>query len=144
MSLYRYVPSKAELLDLMLDTIHGEDPHAETRRPVAPAAARPPRRSRALIQRHPWMLGVALGQRPPLGPNILTSYDRVLQILARTGLTPAEMVATAELVNNYVDGRHARGVESEQMARESGVSDVQWWEERTRSGRSTSTPSASR
>ena len=39
MSLYRYVPSKAELLDLMLDTIHGEDPPPEQRRSVAPAAA---------------------------------------------------------------------------------------------------------
>ena len=29
MSLYRYVPSKAELLDLMLDAIHGEDPPPE-------------------------------------------------------------------------------------------------------------------
>ena len=36
MSLYRYVPSKAELLDLMLDTIHGE--HAQ--------ATPPPRTSR--------------------------------------------------------------------------------------------------
>ena len=31
------------------------------------------------------------------------------------------MVATAELVNNYVDGATRVGVESEQMARESGV-----------------------
>ena len=76
------------------------------------------------------MLGVSLGQRPPLGPNILTGYDRVLKILANTGLTPAEQVATAELVNNYVNGATRTGVESEQMARESGVSDDQWWEER--------------
>jgi AcrR family transcriptional regulator len=130
MSLYRYVPSKAELLDLMLDTIHGEDPHPEDDGPWRPRLQTAAHRTRALIQRHPWMLGVTLGQRPPLGPNILTSYDRVLKILADTGLTPAEMVATAELVNNYVTGATRVGVESEQMARDSGVSDVQWWEER--------------
>lgn len=130
MSLYRYVPSKAELLDLMLDTIHGEDPHPDEDGPWRPRLQAAAYRSRALIQRHPWMLGVSLGQRPPLGPNILTGYDRVLKILANTGLTPAEQVATAELVNNYVNGATRTGVESEQMARESGVSDDQWWEER--------------
>ena len=131
MSLYRYVPSKAELLDLMLDTIHGEDPPADERGPWRQRLHEAAYRGRALIQRHPWMLSVSLGQRPPLGPNILTSYDRFLGILAGIGLTPAEMVATAELVNNYVAGATRVGVESEQMARDSGVSDVQWWEERT-------------
>jgi AcrR family transcriptional regulator len=130
MSLYRYVPSKAELLDLMLDTIHGEDPHADEDGPWRPRLQAAAYRSRALILRHPWMLGISLGQRPPLGPNILTGYDRVLKILANTGLTPAEQVATAELVNNYVSGATRTGVESERMARESGVSDDQWWEER--------------
>ena len=91
------------------------------------------------------MLGVTLGQRPPLGPNILTSYDRFLRILAGIGLTPAERWPTAELVNNYVTGATRVGVESEQMAREQRrdrravVGGA-----RRRSGRSTSTPSASR
>ena len=131
MSLYRYVPSKAELLDLMLDSIHGEDPPPDDTGPWRPRLHQAAYRGRALIQRHQWMLGVSLGQRPPLGPNILTGYDRFLRILDGIGLTPPEMVATAELVNNYVAGATRVGVESEQMARDSGVSDVQWWEERT-------------
>jgi hypothetical protein len=130
MSLYRYVPSKAELLDLMLDTIHGEDPDPEAIGPWRPRLHAAAHRSRALIVKHPWMLGVSLGQRPPLGPNILTSYDRFLRILTGIGLTAAEMIATAELVNNYVAGATRVGVESEQMTRESGVTDTQWWEER--------------
>ena len=131
MSLYRYVPSKAELLDLMLDTIHGEDAgHQPTGhwRPDLEAFARS---TRALIQRHPWMVGVTLGQRPPLGPNILTSYDRVLRIIAGIGLKPAEMVATVELVNDYVAGATRVSIESQRVERESGISDVQWWEERS-------------
>jgi AcrR family transcriptional regulator len=130
MSLYRYVPSKAELLDLMLDTIHGEDPQPDETGPWRPRLHAAAHRGRALILKHPWMLGVSLGQRPPLGPNILTSYDRFLSILADSGLTPAETVATAELVNNYVAGATRVGVESEQMARDSGVTDTEWWEER--------------
>ena len=42
MSLYRYVPSKAELLDLMLDTIHGEDPPADRAAPGGSACTAPP------------------------------------------------------------------------------------------------------
>jgi AcrR family transcriptional regulator len=131
MSLYRYVPGKAELLDLMLDAIYGEDPPPEPAGPWRPRLHAAAHGRRALILRHPWMLGVALGQRPPLGPNILTTYDHFLRILSGIGLTPAEQVATAELVNSYVDGATRVGVESEQMARESGVTDIQWWEERT-------------
>ena len=37
------------------------------------------RRSRARIQRHPWMLQVVIGQRPPLGPNIIGDFDAYLR-----------------------------------------------------------------
>ena len=131
MSLYRYVPSKAELLDLMLDTIHAEDaaepPDEANWRPRLEFLAR---RSRALIQRHPWMLGVTLGQRPPLGPNIIASFDGYLQAVVGIGLTPGEMVAAVELVGNYVQGATRAAVESAEIERASGVSDEQWWEER--------------
>ena len=130
MSLYRYVPSKAELLDLMLDTIHGEDPA-----PVQQGAWRQQlealaRHGRDLIKRHPWMLQITLGNRPPLGPNILGTWDAYLQAVKDIGLTPAEMVATAELVGNYVQGATRAAVETQQVEQTSGQSDVQWWEER--------------
>src|SRR5690349_13999069 len=96
MSLYRYVPSKAELLDLMLDTIHAEHANAE-----APADSEPwrtrlewhARQSRALIQRHPWMLHVRMGQRPPLGPNIIAVFNAYLGTVRDLGLTPAKTIA---------------------------------------------------
>jgi AcrR family transcriptional regulator len=132
MSLYRYVPGKAELLDLMLDAIHGEEPPPVTgggswREQIEALA----HHTRALMRRHPWMLGVTLGQRPPLGPNILASYERWLTVLRATGLSAAEMVATAELLNHYIAGSTRTEVESTQVAETSGVSDTEWWEERT-------------
>jgi AcrR family transcriptional regulator len=134
MSLYRYVPSKAELLDLMLDTIHAE--HATA---GAPADDEPwrsrlewhARQSRALIQRHPWMLQVRMGQRPPLGPNILTVFNAYLGTVKDIGLTPAETLAVTELVGNYVQGATRRDVEAVQTVQESGVSDEAWWDERS-------------
>lgn len=132
MSLYRYVPSKAELLDLMLDAIHAEEvqPADDEGQPWRKRLEAAAYRGRELIRRHPWMLGVSLGQRPPLGPNILDSYDRFLRILAGIGLAPAEMVATAELVNNYVAGSTRVAIETQRTERDSGISDTQWWEER--------------
>ena len=41
------------------------------------------------------------------------------------------MVAAAELVNNYVQGATRAAVEAAEVERASGVSDEQWWEERT-------------
>ena len=102
MSLYRYVPSKAELLDLMLDAIHGERPRARGPRRLARAARGARAAQPALCMRHPWTLQVTTGNRPPLGPNIFANWDAYLQAVKDIGLTPAEMVATAELVANYV------------------------------------------
>ncbi len=133
MSLYRYVPSKAELLDLMLDTIHAEHANA-----TPPADSEPwrtrlewhARQSRALIQRHPWMLQVRMGQRPPLGPNIMAVFNAYLGTVRDSGLTPRETIAVTELVGNYVQGATRAAVEAVQTEQESGVSDEDWWGER--------------
>lgn len=133
MSLYRYVPSKSELLDLMQDSISGE--HADA---TPPADGEPwrtrlewhARQSRAMIQRHPWVLQVRNGQRPPLGPNIMAVFNAYLGTVKDIGLTPAETIAVTELVGNYVQGATRVAVEAVQAAEESGVSDEEWWGER--------------
>jgi len=132
MSLYRYVPSKAELLDLMLDTIHAEHvqatpPDTDQWRTMLEWHAR---QSRALIQRHPWMLHVRHGQRPPLGPNILAVFNAYLLAIKDIGLTPREMLVATELVGNYVQGATRATVEAVETERESGISDEEWWGER--------------
>jgi AcrR family transcriptional regulator len=130
MSLYRYVPGKAELLQLMLDAIHGEDadpPPLGTWRERLEGLAR---RSRARILRHPWMLQVVLGRRPPLGPNVLADWDLYLGALSDIGLAPVEVSPAAELVAGYVQGATRLAVEAEQVERESGQTDAQWWSTR--------------
>src|SRR3712207_7579838 len=63
MSLYRYLPGRAELLDLMVDRVCGE-----TDRPHdLPAGWRPrlehvAQENRRLYERHPWLLGIFPGQ----------------------------------------------------------------------------------
>jgi AcrR family transcriptional regulator len=127
MSLYRYVPGKTELLDLMLDAVHADDsvmPEAEWRSQLEWLA----RRSRDRIKRHPWMLQVVVGQRPPLGPNILADFDAYLGAVTGIGLTPPEAIAATELVGFFVEGATRNAIEAAAAASE--VSDEEYWGER--------------
>lgn len=132
MSLYTYVPAKAELVDVMLDAVMGE-----TARPEG--AAESPgggwrerleavaRENRALYRQHPWVLQVATTSRPPLGPNVLAKYDRELRAVDGIGLTDVEMDSVLTLVLEYVEGATRRAAEASQSENRTGVSDDEWW-----------------
>jgi len=133
MSLYRYVPAKAELLDLMLDAVDAElgkpEGSVEGWRAKLEFFAR---ESWAGYHRHPWVLHiVAMDARPPLGPNILASFEAMLQAVAGIGLTGSEMVAVIKLVQGYVQGAARSEVEAIQVVRDTGVTEGQWWSERS-------------
>jgi AcrR family transcriptional regulator len=126
MSLYRYVPSKAELVDLMLDAVHGEGaapgPEVTGWRALLEHQAR---EGWAMYRRHPWT--VTAYTRPVLGPHVLDSYEALLAALMDTGLAPGDVVNAAELVGHYVTGFARRAVEEAEAERRTGVSDEQWW-----------------
>jgi AcrR family transcriptional regulator len=133
MSLYRYVPAKAELLDLMLDAVDGEIPNpddsVEGWRAKLDFFAR---ESWAAYHRHPWVLHiVAIDARPPLGPNVLASFEAMLKAVAGIGLAGSEMVAVVKLLQGYVQGVARSAAEAVQVEKDSGVSEGQWWSERT-------------
>lgn len=128
MSLYGYVPSKAELLDVMVDRVYGELPTsnatADGWRDELAAIAR---RSWALHLAHPWLLRVARS-RPILGPNLTARYDHELRAIDGLGLTDVEMDLIVSLVDDYVDGAVRGAVESAQAHTRTGLTDLQWWE----------------
>lgn len=127
MSLYRYVPGKRQLLDLMLDAVHADDsemPEGDWRTRLEWLA----RRSRDRIVRHPWMLEVSVGRRPPLGPNILADFDAYLAAVSGIGLTPQEAIAATELVSFFVQGATHTAIEAARAQQE--VSDEEYWGER--------------
>ena len=133
MSLYRYVPAKAELLDLMLDAVDAglerPDASVEGWRAKLEFFAR---ESLAGYHRHPWVLHiVAMDARPPLGPNILASFEAMLEAVAGIGLKGSEMVAVIKLVQGYVQGVARSSIEAIQVVEDTGVSEGQWWSERT-------------
>jgi AcrR family transcriptional regulator len=130
MSLYTHVPGKAELLDVMLDTVLGETARLEE----VPGGWRArleqiARENWALFHRHPWMLQIATA-RPPLGPNVTAKYDYELRAIDGIGLTDVEMDSVLSLVLGHAAGAARSAIEAAQVARLSGESDRQWWEAR--------------
>ncbi len=130
MSLYTYVTSRAELVEAMLDCVYGEavrlleetvtgDWRAGLRRVAAV--------SWEMYLRHPWVLQIFTG-RPPLGPNAIAKYDLELRVVDGVGLTDVQMDATITLVHTHVEGVARRKVEAERAERQTGVTDLQWWQ----------------
>ena len=127
MSLYTYVPGKAELLDVMLDTVYGDmarlDGVAGGWRARLELIAR---ENWTLYRRHPWMLHVAVS-RPMLGPNAVAKHDYELRAVARIGFTENEMDSVVTLIVGYVQGAARGAVEVDQAERLTGMTDDQWW-----------------
>ena len=127
MSLYTYVPGKAELIDVMLDAVHGE-----VERPEEASAGwralleRVARQNWELYRRHPWMLQIATS-RPVMGPNTIAKYDYELRAVAGIGLTEVEMDSVVSLVLGHVEGAARRALESAQEEQQTGMSHEQWW-----------------
>ncbi|MEV6322605.1 TetR/AcrR family transcriptional regulator [Nocardia sp. NPDC051787] len=106
MSLYRYVPGKAELVALMLDAALGAPPAMAA---AGAMSAEEPWRGQlgswceTLYQRfreHPWSLEVSVGVRP-IGPNEMGWMESALGALAGTGLTNAERLDTIVLLTGH-------------------------------------------
>lgn len=127
MSLYTYVPSKAELVDLMLDRIAGEAQTPDLavegwRARLEQIAHQGWQRG----QRHPWMLQVSV-HRPPLGPNVLARVESTLSAIDGLGLSEMEMDQITSLVGDYVRGAVRAALDAREVEQISGMTDEQWW-----------------
>lgn len=133
MTLYTYVPSKAELLDLMVDEVLGE------RGLPGPGDARPEHwrdqvglyveNTRKMYRHHPWLCAVSL-LRPPIGPGLLAEEEYVLSTLVPLGLSPRQQVAAASTITGYVTATARLEVESVELERLTGQSNDSWWQDR--------------
>jgi AcrR family transcriptional regulator len=128
MSLYRYVPGKGELIDLMLDTVLAEsgspaDEPAEWRARLESMAVS----SWRLYHEHPWMLLVT-ERHPVMGPTEMEGFESVLRAVSGLGLTPSEMYGAVALVDSFVRGMARYGVDAREAERRTGITTEQWWE----------------
>lgn len=131
MSLYTYVPSKAQLLDLMIDRVQGQLPTAYDLaggwRPAVEAQARA---RWQLFDRHPWFLHVGWA-RPTLGPNELDQAEAGLVLFDGLGLTGLEMARANATLWTYVAGAARTVAEVRREQQVTGLSDDDWWVERS-------------
>jgi AcrR family transcriptional regulator len=126
MSLYTYVPSKAELVDLMFDRALGasadpDDSVVGWRAKLTFIA----RQRWALVERHPWFLDLAL-HRPALGPNVLRKVEVTMQAFDGMGLADDDLNLVSEVLQNYITGAQQSARDARDIERESGITDEQW------------------
>lgn len=128
MSLYRYVPGKAELLDLMLDKV--SDPAGRKEqcegldwRGVVEVTARG---SRDMYLAHPWLLQVNW-TRPVLGPNSVAGLEGFLGSFAGVGLADQEKIAVLIMIDNYVVGTARQQIMYAAEVATSELSDEEFW-----------------
>jgi AcrR family transcriptional regulator len=122
MSLYWYVGSKEELLNLILETLEAEveapEPTGDWRADLRVFA----NQMRAALNRHPWALEF-IGSRPPAGPNDARNLERLLGILAGLDLDARPTMDLLGAIATYVvgavirDGQEIRGQREQEQAK---------------------------
>ncbi|MGW4273844.1 TetR/AcrR family transcriptional regulator [Streptomyces seoulensis] len=105
MSVYWYVDTKDDLLELALDAAFGELPLP---RPDTGEDWRGELRAlavgyRALLVRHPWLSPLA-GRYLNIGPNALACSREVRRVIGRTGLPPHGVTGAISAVFQFVYG----------------------------------------
>jgi AcrR family transcriptional regulator len=111
MSLYHYVRSKDELIDLVSDAIMGEQlvDDAELRKGWRAALRAIALATRRNFERHPWILG-AMQPRPRSvpGPNSLRHFDQSVGAVAELEVDIKTKMGIVALVDDYVFGYSLR------------------------------------
>jgi AcrR family transcriptional regulator len=131
MSLYRHVPGKSELLDLMIDHVQGlanRPPHAGDgwRQQVENCG----RGVYRLYLDHPWLLQVDLS-RPLLGPNSLAGLENFLGALSEVPLDPREKMMLVVSVDALVSGLARLEVQQSRAEERTGITDDEFWAAQT-------------
>jgi AcrR family transcriptional regulator len=91
MALYRYVPGKAELVELMVEAVSAERPDLSGAGDGwRPRVTEWTHRLWDVYRAHPWLLAATAMRRQIMGPSQLGWLDAVLAALAPTGLSAAQ------------------------------------------------------
>ena len=127
MTLYTYVPGKAELLDLMLDAAYANMPRLNTSgRPWRERLATIAEENRALFESHPWAATIST-IRPPLGPGMLAKYEHELFSLEGLGLDDVLMDASLTYLLSFVQGWARAAADARAVKDETAMDDSEWW-----------------
>ncbi len=130
MTLYTYVPSRDDLVDLMVDEVLGsrllnDGPPADWRERVRFYADR----TFAMYRAHPWLVRVSQ-IRPPIGPGMLAEREFMVATVAGLGLATARVNTAALTLAGYITAAARQEAESMLLSRATGMSTDDWWGQR--------------
>lgn len=131
MSLYRYVPGKAELLDLMLDKVSGpgdwEQPGEDAPPPELIDSLQGMARGYVeLYTEHPWLLRINQA-RTVLGPSTIRSMEAALYVLRGLRLTDPEKISVIIAVQSLATGVARMTADSAEAVEATGLSHEDFW-----------------
>jgi DNA-binding transcriptional regulator YhcF (GntR family) len=128
MSLYRYVPSKEDLLLRMVDSVFSEDPLPE---PAAHWRTRLEDLAHlqwAICHRHPWVARHVSITRPMAVPNGMAHTEAALRALEGAGLDKTTMVHAAVTIAGHVVGTALHLEQEVEAEQDSGLNNEEWYE----------------
>jgi AcrR family transcriptional regulator len=127
MTLYTYVPGKAELLDLMLDAAYTSMPRLDTSgQPWHQRLAAIAEENRALFEKHPWAAIVST-IRPPLGPGMMAKYEHELLALEGLGLDDVLMDASLTYLLSFVQAWARAAADARAVQHDTAMDENEWW-----------------
>ena len=126
MSLYRYIGSKDDLLELMVDAVQGEDPlpdkpSGDWRADLTDLAMR----GKAMMLRHPWTT-TQTTSRPSFGPNSLRVFEYSLACVDGLGLSIDEMLSIVLNLIGYVRNFVQSAIAEAEALRRTKLTEEQW------------------
>lgn len=122
MSLYRYVPGKDQLVEVMMDQAAGTPPPFTGEQDDWRAELQAWVRALwELYLRHPWTLRVQISA-PPIGPHQLAWFDAALRPLTRAGLSGGDAISATLFVLGAVRQFAQFAVDMAQNLARSGLS----------------------
>jgi AcrR family transcriptional regulator len=131
MSLYRYVSTKDDLLDLMLDEVMGEIV-ADLPEGVSVASGdlrhdleQVGHGLRGQIHQHPWLPQLMSG-RPAFGPNMVRCVEVAMSVFDGMDLDADTMMNSIGVMNAFVYGFVQQELAEQEMQRQTGLSEQEW------------------
>lgn len=129
MSLYTYVPGRDELVELMVNRVHGELVAPDTGLPWRASVEHQVRQRWQLYERHPWLLDLNMA-RLPVGPHVLDADEALYAAVSAAGLRGADVVSVTNLINwQLLGAARSRIIEADETRR-TGTSAEAYWNSR--------------
>lgn len=131
MSLYRYVSTKDDLLDLMLDEVMGEVV-ADIPEGISVGSGdlrhdleRMGHGLRGQIHQHPWLPQLFSG-RPAFGPNMVRCIEVAMSVFDGMDLDADTTMNAIGVMNAFVYGFVQQELAEQEMQRQTGLSEAEW------------------